>query len=88
MRAAPDLSPRLKSLLLRSWRRGTKEMDLILGPYADARLADMSETELADYEAMLSENDQDLYAWITGQLPTPATLGPALDPVRRFHGIG
>jgi len=88
MRAAPDLSPRLKRLLLRSWRRGTKEMDLILGPYADARLAGMSETELADYETMLSENDQDLYAWITGQQPSPAKLGAALDPVRRFHGIG
>lgn len=88
MKPAPDLSPRLKRLLLRSWRRGMKEMDLILGPYADARLADMTEDELVGYETMLSENDQELYAWITGQQPSPAALGPVLDPVRRFHGIG
>ncbi|MHA3978585.1 succinate dehydrogenase assembly factor 2 [Halovulum sp. GXIMD14794] len=73
---------------MRSWRRGTKEMDLILGPYADARLPAMSEAELLAYEAMLNENDQDLYAWITGQQPMPESLLPVLGPVREHHQIG
>ncbi|MSU89889.1 succinate dehydrogenase assembly factor 2 [Rhodobacteraceae bacterium 2CG4] len=88
MRAAPDLPPHRKRLLLRCWRRGTREMDLILGPYADARIQDMTADQLAAFEALLVENDQDLYAWITGQSPAPAALAAVLEPVRRFHGIG
>ncbi|MEE9387960.1 MAG: succinate dehydrogenase assembly factor 2 [Paracoccaceae bacterium] len=62
---------RLKRLKMRSWRRGTKEMDLILGPFADMQLAGMDANELAQYEALLDENDQDLYQWISGQQATP-----------------
>ncbi|MEM8633245.1 MAG: succinate dehydrogenase assembly factor 2 [Pseudomonadota bacterium] len=62
---------RLKRLTMRSWRRGTKEMDLILGPFADKTLAQMSDTELREYDALLSENDQDLYQWVTGQAAAP-----------------
>jgi antitoxin CptB len=69
---------RLKRLRMRSWRRGTKEMDLILGPFADAELAALSEEELARYEALLDENDQDLYRWATGAAPAPAPLAPLL----------
>jgi antitoxin CptB len=64
MTEAPET--RLKRLRMRSWRRGTKEMDLILGPWADARLDGLSAEALALYEELLEENDQDLYAWITG----------------------
>lgn len=62
---------RLKRMRMRSWRRGTKEMDLILGPFADARLAEMTEDELALFDALLEEADQDLYPWVSGQLPCP-----------------
>jgi antitoxin CptB len=62
---------RLKRLAMRSWRRGTKEMDLILGPYADANLAAMPPDSLALYDALLGENDQDLYPWMTGAAPAP-----------------
>ena len=58
---------RLKRLAMRSWRRGTKEMDLVLGPYADAHLAAMSAADLALYDRLLEEGDQDLMAWILGQ---------------------
>jgi antitoxin CptB len=58
---------RLKRLTMRAWRRGTKEMDLILGPWADAHLGALPEPVLADFERLLDENDQDLYGWITGQ---------------------
>jgi len=62
---------RLKRLKMRSWRRGIKEMDLILGPYSDTEIEGLDETQIALYDAMLSENDHDLYQWITGQKQTP-----------------
>ncbi|RQP04702.1 MAG: succinate dehydrogenase assembly factor 2 [Paracoccus sp. BP8] len=73
---------------MRSWRRGTKEMDLILGPFADSELAGLGPEELDLYEAVLAENDQDLYPWITARLgdarPGPAPLLPMLDRVAAF----
>ena len=62
---------RLKRMKIRSWRRGTKEMDLILGPYADATLALMDEAALDLYDDLLEENDQDLYQWVSGQGTPP-----------------
>ena len=62
---------RLKRLRMRSWRRGIKEMDMILGPYADARLAQMDEQRLTLYDRLLWENDHDLHYWINGKLPMP-----------------
>jgi antitoxin CptB len=56
---------RMRRLRMRSWRRGMKEMDLILGHFADGPLADLPEDDLSAYEALLSENDQDLYLWVT-----------------------
>lgn len=66
---APDT--RLKRLRMRSMRRGIKEMDIILVRYADKRLAALTPAELDRYEALLSENDQDLYQWVSGQTPPP-----------------
>lgn len=63
---------RLKRLRIRSWRRGIKEMDLILGAYCDEELGRLPEEEVLLYEALLSENDHDLYAWITGRGTPPA----------------
>ena len=62
---------RLKRLHIRSWRRGTKEMDLILGAFCDAELGHLPEADLVLYEELLSENDHDLYQWVTGQVPVP-----------------
>ncbi len=67
----PD-EARLKRLKIRAWRRGTKEMDLILGPYADAHLPTMDSAALDAFEALLAENDQDIYPWITGASVVPA----------------
>lgn len=75
---------RLKRLSMRSWRRGTKEMDLILGPYADANLAGMEEGALTLYDALLEENDQDLYAMILGQQPAPPALADLLGQIGQF----
>jgi antitoxin CptB len=75
---------RLKRMAMRSWRRGTKEMDLVLGPFADAHLAGLSGEELQLYDTLLAENDQDLMAWILGQSTPPATLAPLLQRITSF----
>jgi antitoxin CptB len=75
---------RLKRMKMRSWRRGTKEMDLILGPFADTRLAALSEPELIDYDRLLQENDQDLMAWILGQATPPDWVVPLLSRIAAF----
>jgi antitoxin CptB len=67
---------RLRRLKMRSWRRGMKEMDLILGHFADDALASLDGADLDAYEAMLSENDQDLYLWVTARVNGGANRGP------------
>jgi antitoxin CptB len=69
---------RLKRLKIRSWHRGTQEMDLLLGRFADAELERLSDRELDLFEAILAEEDQDLYAWITGERPWPTSLNNLL----------
>lgn len=82
-----EVEIRLRRLRMRSWRRGMKEMDLILGPFADGPLAGLSEEFLLQYEQVMSENDQDLYRWTTarmkGQSDGPEALGPILDIIAR-----
>ena len=62
---------RIKRLKMRSMRRGIKEMDLILQAYAERNLDAMDDAGLTLYDALLQENDQDLYQWVTGQVETP-----------------
>jgi antitoxin CptB len=75
---------RLKRMSMRSWRRGTKEMDLVLGPWSDAHLAGLTEAELQTYEALLNENDQDLMSWIFEQAAPPAALASLLARIADF----
>ncbi len=65
---------RLKRLSMRSMRRGIKEMDIILSRYAELRLQGFDDAMLDRYDALLSENDQDLYQWVSGQKPPPDKL--------------
>lgn len=62
---------RLKRMKMRAMRRGIKEMDIILERYADDNLAQMDDSELDLFDALLLENDQDLYQWVTGQQSAP-----------------
>ena len=61
----------LRRLRMRSMRRGIREMDLILSGYAEARLDRLGGEEIALYDALLSENDQDLYRWVSGREAAP-----------------
>ena len=75
---------RIKRMTMRSWRRGIKEMDLILGPYADAYIARMDEDALTLYDALLEENDQDLLAMILGQQETLPQFSKLLAEIEEF----
>jgi len=66
-----DRETKIKRLRMRSMRRGIKEMDVILSAYADGALSGMSDAELATYDALLSENDHDLYGWVSGTSEPP-----------------
>lgn len=81
------LDVRLKRLRMRSWRRGTKEMDLVLGPFADAELAALDPDALDAYEALLAENDQDLYLWISRVSGFPERYEAIVQRVAQFSGI-
>ena len=78
---------RLRRLRMRSWRRGTREMDLILGPFADEELAGLPSGELDTYEALLGQNDQDLYAWISGRARAPDHLAGLVDRLAARHAV-
>ena len=69
---ADDLENRKKRLSFRSWHRGTREIDLILGRFADHHLADFDERMVDLYEKLLLNNDPDLYNWISGAEQIPA----------------
>ena len=62
---------RRRRLAFRSWHRGTREADLLLGRFADRHLADFSDAQLDRYERLLQENDPDIYGWLTGRAPVP-----------------
>jgi antitoxin CptB len=82
--AGRDATAIAKRLRYRSWHRGTREMDLLLGPFADGELAHMSEDELTIYAAVLELPDPQLYAILTGQMAIEAgPQAPMLDRILR-----
>ncbi len=77
---------RLKKLKLRAWRRGFREADLILGPFADRHVGAFDDAELDWFEALLEEPDQDLYNWILEREATPAKYdGPLMSKLKAFR---
>ena len=69
---------KIRRLRMRSMRRGIKEMDLILQSFAAERLEGMSEAALDHYDSLLNENDQLLYAWVSGREAGPAQFADLL----------
>ena len=65
---------RVNRIRFRAWRRGFREADLILGPFADSHAPSMSSDELDRFEALLEQADHDIYGWILGSLPVPAAF--------------
>ena len=85
--SSEGLDVRRRRLLFRCWHRGIREMDLVLGRFADAQLSSLSDAELSELEGWLEIPDQQLFAWINGMEPAPAALDTALfRRLRDFRG--
>jgi len=87
-RSSDGLDVRRKRLLFRCWHRGTREMDLILGRFADAEIADLTDNELDEFERLIEVPDPDLYAALTGDQPIAVEhAGPLFDRLKRFRAV-
>jgi len=71
-RMGEGLEVRRKRLLFRSWRRGTRESDLLLGAFAERHLPEWGAAELDRYEALLANSDAEIFDWISGRATPPA----------------
>jgi antitoxin CptB len=79
------LKQRLGRIAFRAWRRGFREADMVLGPFADQVAPTLTEADLDVFEALLDVEDQYLYAWIIEREPTPPEhQGPVMDRLRAF----
>jgi len=83
--SSEGLDARRRRLLFRCWHRGIREMDLVLGRFADAQLATLSEGDLAELERWLDVPDQQIFAWVNGMEPVPASYDTAL--FRRLRDV-
>ena len=79
-RSSAEIDPRRKRILFRCWHRGIREMDLVLGSFADAEIATLSEIELDELERIMAEEDNDLVKWVTGEKPVPEEFKNGLFP--------
>jgi antitoxin CptB len=85
-RSSSGLEERRKRLLFRSWHRGTREMDLILGRFADAEIVNLTDDELTQLEYLMDVPDPDLYAALTGNMPpAPDYANDLFDRIRSFR---
>jgi antitoxin CptB len=88
-RSSDGLDDRRKRLLFRCWHRGTREMDLILGRFADAEIETLDDDELAELEVLLEVPDPDLYAAVTGhQQLAPGEAGALFERIKAFRALG
>ena len=88
-RSSAGLDQRRRRLLFRSWHRGIREMDLVLGKFADAYIAVLSDGELDEYERWLEVPDQKIYGWVNGAQAVPPEFDTVLfRRLRDFHKDG
>ena len=85
-RSSGGLDERRKRLLFRCWHRGMREMDLILGRFADAEISGLSQHELTQFEELMEVPDPDLYAALTGTMPpAPEYAHGLFDRIKSFR---
>ena len=88
-RSSEGLNERQRRLLFRSWHRGIRETDLLLGRFADAHIAELSDPDLDEYERLLDVPDHDLYGWVSGERDIPDDYrSDLLSRITRFHNGG
>lgn len=84
--SSADLDPRRRRLLFRCWHRGMREMDLLMGQFADAHLIEFSDLELDLFEALSECQDQELLSWIVGSKAVPAEFDTEMfSRLKNFH---
>jgi antitoxin CptB len=87
-RTSAGLDERQRRLLYRAWHRGTLEMDLIMGRFADAAVGRLTEAEIAELERLAEVPDPELYAWLTGGRPVPDKYDHAMfRRLRDFYAL-
>jgi antitoxin CptB len=84
-RTSAELDVRRRKILFRAWHRGMREMDLIMGRFADAGIAEFSDEDLNEFERLIEVPDRDLLGWITGEIPIPENYDSEL--FRRLKGF-
>ena len=81
-----DLDPRRRKVLIRAWRRGMREMDILLGTFADANLPTLSEAEVDDLEALMELPDRDLFRWLSDEDEVPGNWDTGMfRRLKAFH---
>jgi antitoxin CptB len=87
--SSEGLDARRRRLLFRCRHRGIREMDFVLGRFADAELATLEEAELDVLETWLDIPDQQMFAWVNGAEPAPPAIDtPMFRRLRAFHHAG
>lgn len=80
------MDERRRRIRFRAWRRGFREIDLILGAFADAHVHELDDAGLSEFERLLDQPDQDVYEWIIGRATPPQGMdGPLLQLIRSFR---
>jgi len=88
-RSSAGLDERRRKLLFRAWRRGVREMDLIIGRFADVYIDQFDQPGLDDFERLIEAPNAELYAWVTGAEAVPANFDTeVLAKLRAFHNQG
>jgi antitoxin CptB len=87
-RSSNGLDDRRKRLLFRCWHRGTREMDLILGRFADAEIGGLAELELQQLEDLVALEDPELYPAFVGDTQLPAAFQtPLFARIKLFRNL-
>jgi len=85
-RSSDGLDVRRRKLLFRSWHRGMREMDLIMGRFADSAVAALNDAELDEFERLIDLPDRELLAWVTGEAEVPGDFDtPVFRRMRDYH---
>jgi antitoxin CptB len=85
-RTSEGLDARRRRLLFRAWHRGMREVDLLLGPFADAHIGSLQDHDLADFEALMEVPDDELLTWLVGRgEAAPEFRSRLLQSIIAFH---
>lgn len=86
MRSSAGLDDRRKKILFRAWHRGMREMDHVLGTFANETIEALSDFELDQFELLMQEPDPEMYKWLSGSVAVPEIWNNKfVHRIRQFH---